>query len=95
MSAPRGGPSPRQSRESECTTEVVPDPVAGDIARNEEVKHVRGGTKDFGFVPIPRRLRYDSEYGFEFTTILNVTFGFASTFSKSRLTGGRSARLME
>lgn len=44
--------------------------------------HEYGGTKDFGFLPIPKKLQYDSERAFEFTTVLNITFGFASTFSK-------------
>ena len=42
---------------------------------------MRGGTKDFGFLPIPKSLQYDSTRAFQFTTVLNVTFGFASTFS--------------
>lgn len=45
-------------------------------------EHEHGETTDFGFLPIPKRLQYDSERAFEFTTVLNITFGFASTFSE-------------
>lgn len=39
-------------------------------------------TKDFGFLPIPRRLRYDPVKPPHFGLGLNIGFGFASTFSK-------------
>ncbi len=39
-------------------------------------------TKDFGFLPIPRRLRYDPEKPFHFGLLLNISFGFASTFGE-------------
>lgn len=42
-----------------------------------------GGSKDFGFLSIPRNLRYNSERPFKFTTALNICFGFGSTFSVS------------
>ena len=56
------------------------------IAAVEEPVRMRGGTRDFGFLPIPRRLQYDPSRAFTFTTVLNVTFGFSSTFSKSPCT---------
>ncbi|KAI0927640.1 hypothetical protein AcV5_008122 [Taiwanofungus camphoratus] len=37
-------------------------------------------TKDFGFLPIPRRLRYDPKNPAHFGLVLNLTFGFGSTF---------------
>ncbi|KAL1748346.1 major facilitator superfamily domain-containing protein [Schizophyllum fasciatum] len=40
---------------------------------------------DFGFLAIPRRLRYDPSRPFEWTLLLNVSFGFASTFTVSNL----------
>jgi len=40
-------------------------------------------TKDFGIIPIPRRLRHDPEKPFHFGVVLNLSFGFASTFSES------------
>ena len=39
--------------------------------------------KDFGFIPIPRHLRYDDTKPFHFGLLLNIAFGFASTFSES------------
>lgn len=40
-------------------------------------------TKDFGFLPIPRRLRReDTSKPIGFGLILNVGFGIASTFSE-------------
>ncbi len=39
-------------------------------------------TKDLGFIPIPRRLRYDPARPFQFGIGLNVLFAFACTFSK-------------
>ncbi|PBK95799.1 MFS general substrate transporter [Armillaria gallica] len=42
-------------------------------------------TKDFGFLPIPRRLRYDPEKPFHFGLLLNISFGFASTFVVANL----------
>ncbi|KAK7001805.1 putative transporter YgaY [Favolaschia claudopus] len=38
-----------------------------------------------GFVPIPRRLRYDPQKPFHFGIVLNVLFGFASTFIVANL----------
>ncbi|KAJ7162861.1 major facilitator superfamily domain-containing protein [Mycena filopes] len=40
---------------------------------------------DLGFVPIPRRLRYDPQKPFHFGLVLNVLFGFASTFIVANL----------
>ena len=38
--------------------------------------------KDFGFIPVPRRLRYDPTKPFYFGLMLNIAFGLASTFSQ-------------
>ncbi|KAF9235646.1 major facilitator superfamily domain-containing protein [Melanogaster broomeanus] len=40
---------------------------------------------DFGFLPIPKRLRYDPDKPFHFGLLLNVSFGFASTFVVANL----------
>jgi hypothetical protein len=40
-------------------------------------------TKDFGFLPIPRRLRHDPDKPPHFGLALNIAFGFASTFGQS------------
>lgn len=39
--------------------------------------------KDFGFMPVPRHLRYDPTKPFHFGLVLNAGFGLASTFSGS------------
>ena len=39
--------------------------------------------KDFGLIPVPRHLRYDPKKPFHFGLLLNIAFGFASTFSES------------
>ena len=65
--------------------------VKNHVAAGEgEKRRVRGNTKDFGLVPIPQRLQYDSERAFKFTTVLNITFGIASTFSEFIITWYRS-----
>ena len=38
--------------------------------------------KDFGFLPIPERLRYHPNRPFYFGLLLNIFFGIASTFSE-------------
>ncbi|BGP08452.1 hypothetical protein JCM10049v2_004299 [Rhodotorula toruloides] len=45
----------------------------------------RGGTNDFGFLPIPPRLRFDPDKPFEFGLLLNIVFAFAATFSVANL----------
>ncbi|KAF9462861.1 major facilitator superfamily domain-containing protein [Collybia nuda] len=42
-------------------------------------------TMDFGLVPIPRRLRHDPSKPFHFGIVMNVAFGFASTFTVANL----------
>ena len=77
MSPPTEGGAATTRSSSEATV-----PTTMQSAELDAGKHLRGGTKDFGFVPIPRRLQYDSTRPFQFTTVLNITFGFASTFSE-------------
>ncbi|KAG5351758.1 hypothetical protein C0989_005013 [Termitomyces sp. Mn162] len=36
--------------------------------------------KDFGLIPIPRRLRYDPDTPFHFGLLMNISFGFGGTF---------------
>ncbi|KAJ7101552.1 major facilitator superfamily domain-containing protein [Mycena belliarum] len=59
------------------TARVGVDPAA--------IRHEKSTTHDFGFIPIPRRLRYDPEKPFHFGLLLNVLFGFASTFIVANL----------
>lgn len=57
------------------------------VASEEKKEKVEGPTRevggkfDFFVVPIPPRLRYDSEKPAHFGLLLNAVFGFASTFS--------------
>ena len=54
----------------------VENGVSGDQATK------RPTPKDLGFLPIPTRLRYDPDKPFHFGTLMNVAFGFGSTFSE-------------
>ena len=82
-------PTPSGSRDVSLRTSLETSTAPQQAAQTDsekakvEVDEVqRGGKRDFGFLPIPKKLRYDSSRKFEFTTVLNVTFGFASTFSE-------------
>jgi hypothetical protein len=55
--------------------------LADEIPRLEDLD--ARFTKDFGVIPIPHRLRYVPERPFQFGVVLNISFGFASTFSES------------
>ncbi len=44
--------------------------------------------KDFGFIPVPRRLRYDPTKPFHFSLAMNIAFGVISTFSMSAFKPG-------
>lgn len=44
-----------------------------------DIQHQR--SRDFGIIPIPRHLRYDPAKPFHFGLVLNIAFGFISTFS--------------
>ncbi|KAG6838454.1 hypothetical protein C0991_011547, partial [Blastosporella zonata] len=49
-------------------------------ARSEVDSDTGTQAYDLGFIPIPRRLRHDPKKPFHFGILLNVAFGFASTF---------------
>ncbi|KAJ8081194.1 hypothetical protein PM082_018037 [Marasmius tenuissimus] len=59
------------------------------IVRDEASKEAAGiseqHTTDFGLIPIPRRLRYDPQKPFHFGIMLQLAFGFASTFTVANL----------
>lgn len=44
-----------------------------------------GPAKEFFFIPIPAHLRYDPSKPFHFGIVLNIAFGFTSTFSQPLL----------
>ena len=70
----------RSSTNVEASEDATPKPESQQETVQRKREH--GGTMDFGFLPIPKSLQYDTERAFEFTTVLNVTFGLASTFSE-------------
>ncbi|KAK1219523.1 hypothetical protein PQX77_017758 [Marasmius sp. AFHP31] len=56
------------------------------VGRDEASKETAGQhTRDFGLIPIPRRLQYDPQKPFHFGIMLQVAFGFASTFTVANL----------
>lgn len=57
---------------SGSSTPDVPPPT-------QQVSDVRHPTHNFGFLPIPKRLRYDPDKPFYFGTFLNVFFGICNT----------------
>ena len=60
-------------------------PESSPIADGKELEEPDPTYKtDFGFLVIPRRLRHDPARSFEWTLLLNISFGFASTFSESQ-----------
>ena len=73
-------PSPQRAMK----LDDVHDPKIESAGSGSEVPE-RHYTKDFGLIPIPPHLRYDPSKPFRFGIVLNVAFGFASTFSKSDL----------
>ncbi len=57
-----------------------PTAVAGGGVQESPNFLVPGGKRDFGFLPIPVRLRWDPERRPGFPLLLNAIFGVASTF---------------
>lgn len=73
--------------------EITADRTASEttISRTDTLAHdqelglsqKRWHTTDFGFIPIPKRLRYHPDQPpFHFGLLLNASFGFASTFGQ-------------
>ncbi|KAK4055092.1 hypothetical protein OIV83_000372 [Microbotryomycetes sp. JL201] len=52
---------------------------------NETKSPRKPRTKDFAFLPIPKRLQYDPDRDIDFNPVLNVVFGFCSTFTVANL----------
>ncbi len=68
------------------TDNTLPTPPTG--SKEKDANKVPGDVvvvvdhrKDFGFLPIPKRLRYDPARPAHFGLLMNVIFGAASTFS--------------
>lgn len=66
----------------ERTTPTVPDP---SLNENWDSAHSVDdvATLDFGFLPIPSRLRYDPTRPVRVGLLLNITFAVSSTFGAS------------
>ena len=58
----------------------VDKPVKQSQSKNADFKILL--PKDFGLLPVPRRLRYDPTKPFHFGLLLNIAFGLACTFSE-------------
>jgi len=52
---------------------------------DESARHTSLTAKDFGFLPIPKRLRYDPDKSFHFGLFLNLAFGVATAFTAANL----------
>ncbi|KAG2121533.1 major facilitator superfamily domain-containing protein [Suillus cothurnatus] len=72
-------PSNTEKLEAHCKS---PEATAENIAASAEENWP---TKDFGLIPIPKRLQYNPIKPFHFGIFLNVSFGFASTFIVANL----------
>ncbi|KAF8194412.1 major facilitator superfamily domain-containing protein [Mycena galopus ATCC 62051] len=83
MTDPRTGKF-RSSSQTTMAPLEKPRPSA-DSGAVEPAKGPALMTHDFGFLPIPRRLRYDPQKPFHFGIVLNALFGFASTFIVANL----------
>ncbi|KAG5637108.1 hypothetical protein H0H81_005746 [Sphagnurus paluster] len=59
----------------------VGKPLNEAVAVEEQTQY----STDLGFIPIPQRLRYDHTKPFRFSLLLNISFGFASTFTVANL----------
>ena len=62
------------------STRAVPS-VEKELGKVVDAPAESENWKDFGFLPIPKRVRYDPERPFHFGLLMNVIFGVASTFS--------------
>ena len=72
-------PSRRLGQSDSSTVETLP---ATAVKAEENTGEMTGlSTVDFGFVPIPKRVRYDPQNPAHFGLLMNVIFGAAGTFS--------------
>ncbi|KAG9308523.1 major facilitator superfamily domain-containing protein [Chiua virens] len=67
---------------SSTTETVVSAPSPAPLANKLDSDVL---STDFGILPIPKRLRYDPGKPFHFGLLLNLSFGFASTFTVANL----------
>lgn len=74
-------PSSTETEKTGAHSESPETSAENSIAAAEE----SWPTKDFGFLPIPHRLRYNPAKPFYFGILLNAAFGFAATFTAANL----------
>jgi len=73
---------------SSLTEQTIGDSPVGHVEKIDEIpaelslSNTQLRTHDFGIIPIPSHLRYDPSKSFHFGLILNIIFGFFSTFSE-------------
>ncbi|TBU43678.1 major facilitator superfamily domain-containing protein [Dichomitus squalens] len=79
----------RRESAAPSTTETLSAPTTPVVGSKEKdaSNHTAADEewKDFGFLPIPIRVRYDPESPAHFGLLMNVIFGIASTFIVSNL----------
>ncbi|BGP48575.1 hypothetical protein JCM10450v2_004451 [Rhodotorula kratochvilovae] len=78
-------PLPGEAVDETSTATCSPDAASAKGDPPPPPPRQVGGTRDFGFLPIPKHLQYDSERPFHFGLLLNAIFAFAATFSVANL----------
>ncbi|KAI0055869.1 MFS general substrate transporter, partial [Artomyces pyxidatus] len=63
----------------------LPDAVPTSAATSRNSTTNAGGFTNFGFLPIPKNLRYDPAHPAHFGLLLNVVFGISATFFVANL----------
>ncbi|CAK5283706.1 unnamed protein product [Mycena citricolor] len=63
----------------------VRESTLADEPHTSHTPHTPPVTRDFGFLPIPERLRYVEGKVFEFGLLMNIALGFMSTFTMANL----------
>ena len=72
--------TPVSSRTTIADPATSDKPVKQSQSKNVDFKILL--PKDFGLLPVPRRLQYDPAKPFHFGLLLNIAFGLASTFGE-------------
>ena len=77
---PPASMTPVSSRTTIADPATSDKPVKQSQSKNADFKILL--PKDFGLLPVPRRLQYDPAKPFHFGLLLNIAFGLASTFGE-------------